>query len=65
MKGAGRRFEKPRAGAKAEFRERCLKTVIPAERSKVSAGFLFVSLCSCFKPRTRFVLRSKSNMRGL
>lgn len=30
--------------AKAEFRERCLKTVIPAERSKVSAGFY---LCLC------------------
>lgn len=52
---------------KAEFLERCLKTVIPAERSKVSAGFLFVSLCCCFKPRTRFVLKEQheGSVRGL
>lgn len=49
----------------AEFLERRLKTVIQAERSKVSAGFFICVLCCCFKPRTRFVLRSKSNTRGL
>lgn len=51
--------------ANAEFLERRLKTVIRAERSKVSAGFFICVLCCCFKPRTRFVLRSKSSTRGL
>lgn len=51
--------------ANAEFLERRLKTVIQAERSKVSAGFFICVLCCCFKPRTRFVLRSKSSTRGL